>query len=51
MEVVAGGVAAAMGEIIATHAVIVHEMADDRFDRRTPFHFALDLGRDVSGLK
>ncbi len=49
-EVVAGGgehgvdgVAAHVGEVVAAHAVVVLEMADDRLDRRAPPELASDL--------
>ena len=42
-----GGVAGAVGEIIAAHAVLFLEMADDGLDGGSPSHLALDLGRDL----
>src|ERR1700739_4744506 len=37
------GIALAVPEIVAAHAVLGFEMADDRFDGGTPAHLALDL--------
>jgi hypothetical protein len=45
-----GGVAAGVGEVIATHAVTFLEMADDGLNCGTPFELALDLRRDVALL-
>jgi hypothetical protein len=36
-----------MGEVIATHAVMFLEMADNRLDRGASFELALDLGGDA----
>lgn len=48
-EVVAGGgqdgvdgIALGMGEIVAAHPVLVFDVADHRFDRRSPSHLTLD---------
>jgi hypothetical protein len=45
-----GGVAACMGEVIAAHAVMFFEMADDGLNGGTPFELALDLRRDAALL-
>jgi hypothetical protein len=39
-----------MGEVIATHAVMFLEMADNRLDRGASFELALDLGGDAALL-
>jgi len=39
-----------MGEVIATHAVMFLEVADDRLDRGASFELALDLGGDAALL-
>jgi hypothetical protein len=44
------GIAAGMGEVIATHAVVFLEVADDGLDRSPPFELALDLRREVHAL-
>jgi len=54
-EVVAGGgehsvdgVAAGIGKVIAAHAVMFLEMADDGLNGGTTFELALDLRRDAA---
>jgi hypothetical protein len=37
-----------MGEMIATHAVLFLEVADDRLDGGASFELALDLRRDAA---
>src|SRR6516162_8585178 len=56
-EVVAGGgehgvdgVAAGVGKVIAAHAVMFLEMADDGLNGGTPFELALNLRRDAALL-
>ena len=56
-EVVAGGgedgvdgIAVAVGEIVAVHAVTVLEVTDDRFDGGAAFHQALDGRGDAAFL-
>ena len=56
-EVVAGGgehgidaVALAPFEIIASHAVLGFDMADDRLDCGAPLHLTADRGSDATGL-
>ena len=44
------GVAAGVGKVIAAHAVMLLEMADDRLNGGTPFELALDLRRDAALL-
>jgi hypothetical protein len=39
-----------MGEVIAAHAVVFLEVADDRLDGRASFELALDLRRDAALL-
>jgi hypothetical protein len=39
-----------MGEVIATHAVMFLEVADDRLDRGASFELVLDLGGDAALL-
>ena len=39
-----------MGEVIAAHAVMFFEVADDRLDSGAPFELALDLRRDAALL-
>jgi hypothetical protein len=39
-----------MGEVIAAHAVVFLEVADDRLDRSPPFELALDLRREAALL-
>jgi hypothetical protein len=39
-----------MGEVIATHAVVFLEVADDGLDGGTPFELALDLRREAALL-
>ena len=39
-----------MGEVIAAHAVVFLEVADDGLDRSPPFELALDLQRDAALL-
>src|SRR5947209_6710922 len=39
-----------MGEVIATHAVVLLEVADDGLDGRPTFELALDLRRDAALL-
>ena len=43
-------VAACVGEVIATHAVMFFEMADDGLDGGPPFELALDLRCDAALL-
>jgi hypothetical protein len=43
-----GGVAACVGEVIAAHAAMFFEMADDGLNGGTPFELALDLRRDAA---
>ena len=57
MEVIADGgehgvdgIAGAVSEMIAAHAVLGLEMADHRFDGGAPLEFAFDLGRDAALL-
>src|SRR5262249_21656089 len=56
-EIIAGGgehgvdgVAAGVGEVIAAHAVMFLEMADDGLNGGPPFELALDLRRDAALL-
>ena len=42
--------AACVGEVIAAHAVMFFEMADDGLNGGTPFELALDLRRDAALL-
>ena len=44
------GVAAGIGKVIAAHAVMLLEMADDGLNGGTPFELALDLRRDAALL-
>ena len=44
------GIAGAVSEMIAAHAVLGLEMADHRFDGGAPLEFAFDLGRDAALL-
>src|SRR5262249_52714779 len=44
------GVAAGVGKVIAAHAVVFLEMADDGFNGGTPFELAFDLRRDAALL-
>jgi len=39
-----------MGEVIAAHAVVFLEVADDGLDRSPPFELALDLRREAALL-
>ncbi len=39
-----------MGEVVAAHAVMFFEVADDRLDSGAPFEVALDLRRDAALL-
>ena len=39
-----------MGEVVAAHAVMFLEMADDGLNGGTPFELALDLRRDAALL-
>ena len=39
-----------MGEVVAAHAVLGFEMADDRFDGGAPSHLPFDLRRDAALL-
>jgi hypothetical protein len=39
-----------MGKVIAAHAVVFLEVADDGLDGGPPFEFALDLRRDAALL-
>jgi len=41
------GIAAGMGEVIAAHAVVFLEVADDGLDRSPPFELAIDLRGDA----
>ena len=44
------GVAAGVGKVIAAHAVVFLEVADDGLDGGPPFEFALDLRREAALL-
>jgi len=44
------GIAVAVGEVIAVHAVSVLEMTDDRFDGGAAFHEAFDGRGDAAFL-
>ena len=44
------GVAAGVGEVVATHAMMFLEMADDGLNGGTPFELALDLRREAALL-
>ncbi len=44
------GIAGAVSEMIAAHAVLGLEMANDRLDGGPPLELAFDLGRDVALL-
>ena len=44
------GVAAGVGKVIAAHAVVFFEVADDGLDGGPSFEFALDLRRDAALL-
>ena len=39
-----------MGKVVASHAVMFFEVADDRLDGGAPFELALDLRRDAALL-
>ncbi len=43
-----GGVALALGEIVAVHAVLVFDLTDDWLDGGAPFQLAFDLDCDAA---